>query len=261
MIFPAMTTTTNSSLRKSLMPCSRFSHVLPLLLLAALLGCRHDPNVQKQKYFESGQRYFDNGKYREAVIQFSNALQVDSRFVDAHYQLAQSHIKLQEWNQAYEQLEKTVELRPDHYRAHIDLANLLVASHSLDRAKEHLDLLATKDAADPAWKDDSKMKAWNAFMDKYLPDADRQDQGYISSYMATQTLVEVLRKCGDDLTRENVMHQAANLRDFEVDVLLPGIKVNTGPKDFFPVEQMQMRRFTGQTWELFGPIIDGEIGS
>jgi len=79
--------------------------------------------------------------------------------------------------------------------------------------------------------------------------------------MATQTLTEVLKRCGDDLTRENVMRQAASLRDFEVDVLLPGIKVNTGPADFFPVEQMQMRRFNGQVWELFGPIMNGEVGS
>ena len=79
--------------------------------------------------------------------------------------------------------------------------------------------------------------------------------------MAAQTLVEVLRRCGDDLTRANVMRQAASLKNYEVDVLLPGITVNTGPYDFYPVEQMQMRRFTGKAWELFGPILDGEVGS
>lgn len=119
----------------------------------------------------------------------------------------------------------------------------------------------TKDPSDPLWTDDPKMKTWNAFMDKYLPGANKADTGYISSYMATQTLVEVLKRCGDDLSRANIMRQAANLRDFEVDVLLPGIKVNTSATDFYPVEQMQMRRFDGRVWELFGPVINGEVGS
>ena len=152
--------------------------------------------------------------------------------------------------------------KPVHFLANVSGSiGSVLRPAGLENAKGILSTAYTKDAADPAWKDDPKMKAWNAFMDKYMPDADRQDQAYISSFMATQTLVEVLKKCGDNLTRENVMRQAASLKDFEVDVLLPGIKVNTGPNDFFPVEQMQMRRFTGQTWELFGPIIDGEIGS
>jgi branched-chain amino acid transport system substrate-binding protein len=131
----------------------------------------------------------------------------------------------------------------------------------LENAKGVLSTAYTKDPSDPLWKDDPKMIKWNAFMDKYMPGANKADQGYISSYMATQALVEVLRRCGNDLSRENVMRQAASLRDFEVDVLLPGIKVNTGPTDFFPVEQMQMRRFDGRVWELFGPVMNGEVGS
>ncbi len=131
----------------------------------------------------------------------------------------------------------------------------------LENAKGILSTAYTKDPSDPLWKDDPTMIKWNAFMDKYMPGANKADQAHISSYMATQTLVEVLQRCGDDLSRENVMRQAANLRDFEVDVLLPGIKVNTSPTDFFPVEQMQMRRFDGRVWELFGPVIDGEVGS
>jgi ABC-type branched-subunit amino acid transport system substrate-binding protein len=131
----------------------------------------------------------------------------------------------------------------------------------LENAKGILSTAYTKDPSDPLWTSDPMMIKWNAFMDKYLPSANKADQGYISSYMATQTLVEVLRRCGDDLSRANVMRQAASLRDFEVDVLLPGIKLNTSPTDFFPVEQMQMRRFDGQVWELFGPVMNGEVGS
>jgi branched-chain amino acid transport system substrate-binding protein len=129
----------------------------------------------------------------------------------------------------------------------------------LDNAKDILSTAYTKDPSDATWNDDPKMNKWRAFMDKYLPDADRQDQGYISSVMAAQTLVEVLKRCGDNLTHDNVMREAADLKDFEVDVLLPGIKVDTSPTDFYPIEQMQMRRFDGQVWRLFGPVIEGKI--
>jgi branched-chain amino acid transport system substrate-binding protein len=129
----------------------------------------------------------------------------------------------------------------------------------LDNAKDILSTAYTKDPSDATWNDEPKMNKWRAFMDKYLPDADRQDQGYISSVMAAQTLVEVLKRCGDNLTHDNVMREAADLKDFEVDVLLPGIKVDTSPTDFYPIEQMQMRRFDGQVWRLFGPVIEGKI--
>src|SRR5882672_4209808 len=136
-------------MKRTLWLSTRVLPIFALALVALLAGCKRDPNIQKQKYLESGERYFKSAKYREAVIQFSNALQVDPRFVEGHYQLAQTYIKLQDWSMAYEQLEKTIELRPDHYPAQIDLANLLVANRSLDRAKEHLDVLAAKDPQDP----------------------------------------------------------------------------------------------------------------
>jgi len=82
----------------------------------------------------------------------------------------------------------------------------------------------------------------------------------VGGYNAAQALVHVLKQCGDDLTRENVMRQAASLKDLELDMLLPGITVNTGPNDYAPIKQMQMRRFTGEHWELFGPIITAEVG-
>jgi branched-chain amino acid transport system substrate-binding protein len=77
--------------------------------------------------------------------------------------------------------------------------------------------------------------------------------------MLAQTLVQVLKQCGDELTRENVMKQAADLKDFELGLLLPGIKINTSPTDFYPIEQEQMQRFQGETWVRFGPIISGEV--
>jgi len=117
-----------------------------------------------------------------------------------------------------------------------------------------------KDPTDPQWKDDRGMKAWNQFLDKYYRDADRADAAVIYGYTVAQTLEHVLRACGDDLTRENVMKQAANIKDLELDGLLPGIKINTSATDFAPISQRQMIRFKGETWERFGEIIDADVG-
>jgi tetratricopeptide (TPR) repeat protein len=120
-----------------------------ICLLAALTGCSRDPNVRKQKYLESGQRYFDKGQYREAEIQFQNAIQVDARFADAHYKLALAAMKLGQWPAAYQELSKTVEIQPDQYAAHLDMANLLILGRQFNDAKEHLDLLAQKEPNNP----------------------------------------------------------------------------------------------------------------
>src|SRR5712691_6702937 len=116
---------------------------------SVLISCSRDPNVRKQKYFESGQRYFEKAKYREAAIQFSNAIQVDPRFVQAHYQLAQSYLKLQEWTRAYQELSRAIEIDPENYQARIDLANLLIAGRDLKQAQEHIDLLIARQPNNP----------------------------------------------------------------------------------------------------------------
>ncbi len=116
-----------------------------------------------------------------------------------------------------------------------------------------------KDGTDPTWKNDPAMKEWNAFLDKYYPDADRTSTYAVYGYAAAQTLEQVLKQCGDNLTRANVMKQAANLKNLEIGVMLPGIKINTGPHDFFPIEQMQLARFNGERWELFGQVMSGEV--
>jgi tetratricopeptide (TPR) repeat protein len=127
----------------------RYAVAAVCLLAALLTGCSRDPNVRKQKYLESGQRYFDKGQYREAEIQFENAIQVDSRFADAHYKLALAAMKLQQWPTAYQELLTTVQLQPDQYAAHLDMANLLIMGRQFNDAKEHLDLLAQKQPDNP----------------------------------------------------------------------------------------------------------------
>ena len=130
----------------------------------------------------------------------------------------------------------------------------------LQYAKDIISTAYLKDPTDPTWKDDPGVKAWQAFMEKYYPAGDRVDLNNVYGYAAAQTLVQVLRQCGDDLTRENVMKQAANLKNFSSDVMLPGIKINTSPDDFFPIEQMQLMKFDGEAWHLFGDVITGEVG-
>src|SRR5712692_8718053 len=131
----------------------------------------------------------------------------------------------------------------------------------LDNAKGILTTVYLKDPTDPTWKDDSAYKEWLAFMEKYYPDGDRTSTFTVYGYLVAQSLMQVLKQCGDNLTRENVMKQAANIKNQEIGVLLPGIKVNTGPSDFFPIKQLQMMRFKGDSWELFGPVMSGDIGS
>jgi len=127
-------------------------------LLALLTGCSRDPNVRKQKYFDSGERYFAEAKYREAAIQYANATQIDSRFVQAHFKLSQAYLKLGDMQRAFQELSRTVELSPDNYQAHTDLANLLVtvrnpdgspSSDALKQAKTHLDLIRDKQPNSP----------------------------------------------------------------------------------------------------------------
>lgn len=134
------------------------------LIPALFVGCNRDPNVKKQKFLESGNRYRDKGKFRESAIQYSNAIQVDPRFAEAHYQLGETYIKLQDYNRAFSELSRTVDLAPDNYQAHLELVNLLIASRNPDgsrspeyltQAKIHLDVLRQKqpDSADThlAW--------------------------------------------------------------------------------------------------------------
>ena len=117
-----------------------------------------------------------------------------------------------------------------------------------------------KDPTDPQWEDDPGFKAWLTFMDKYYPDGDKSDSGNLYGPSIAATTVQVLKQCGDELTRENVMKQAANLHDFTTPLLLPGVEINTSPTDFAPIKQVQMARFDGTRWQLFGPILTGAIG-
>jgi branched-chain amino acid transport system substrate-binding protein len=117
-----------------------------------------------------------------------------------------------------------------------------------------------KDGSDPKWDNDEGMKKFYAFLAKYAPTMDRNDGSVVYGYGQAQTIVQVLKQAGDNLTRENIMKEAANLKAFAPDTLLPGVTITTTATDFYPIEQLQMQRFKGETWELFGPVYQGKIG-
>jgi len=116
-----------------------------------------------------------------------------------------------------------------------------------------------KDAGDPQWADDPGMKKFVDFLAQYYPEGNKLDAATVFGYGAAQTLVEVLKQCGDDLTRDNVMKQAASLKDFQPDTMLPGIKINTSATDYAPIKELQMMRFKGEKWDLFGDIMNGDL--
>jgi len=118
-----------------------------------------------------------------------------------------------------------------------------------------------KDPSDPQWQNDKAYKDWVAWMKKFYPDGNIGNSFNVYGYTAAQTIEHVLKNAGDNLTRENIMKQAANIKDLALPMLLPGIKINTSPTDYRPIEQMQLQKFNGKSWELFGDIISGESGS
>jgi branched-chain amino acid transport system substrate-binding protein len=125
----------------------------------------------------------------------------------------------------------------------------------LEKSKGLITALYFKDPTDPQWANDAAIKTWWEWMKKYYPDGDVKDGFNVFGYAVAQTLIQVLKQCGDDLSRQNIMTQAANLKNFEVSVLLPGIRINTSPTDFYPIEQVQLGRFDGKRWVLFGELL------
>ena len=112
-----------------------------------------------------------------------------------------------------------------------------------------------KDPTDQQWANDPALKEWRTWMKEYYPGGNIEDNANVYAYTLAQLLVHVLKQCGDDLTRENVMRQAANLKDLELPMLLPGVKINTSPTDYYPIEQVRLLKFNGSRWEMFGDVI------
>ena len=151
--------------------------------------------------------------------------------------------------------------KPLHFISNVSASiGSIIRPAGVEHAQGIVTVAYLMDALDPEWKDDPGMKAFDAFLAHDFPEGDRADDRVMLGYNLAQTLVQVLKQCGDNLTRENVMRQAAALRDFRTTNLLPGISINTSPTDFAPIKQIQLKRFTGETWERFGPMLTGDAG-
>ncbi len=127
----------------------------------------------------------------------------------------------------------------------------------LEKSKGLITAYYGKDPTDPRWKDDDGYKQWAAFAAKYLSPADLIDANAAYAFGAAQTMIQVLKQCGNDLSRENIMKQAANIKDLELPMLLPGMRINTSPTNFSPIRQMQLARFNGESWILYGELLQG----
>ncbi|KPG01233.1 branched-chain amino acid ABC transporter substrate-binding protein [Rhodopseudomonas sp. AAP120] len=129
----------------------------------------------------------------------------------------------------------------------------------MEFAQDAITASYVKDPTDPTWTNDPGLKEWNAFLDKYMPGSDRSNGLLLYGYGAAQTLEHILTQAGDNLTRENIMKVATSLKGYAPSALLPGITMNTSPTDHFPIEQMQLMRFKGDRWEMFGDVIEAKL--
>jgi ABC-type branched-subunit amino acid transport system substrate-binding protein len=160
---------------------------------------------------------------------------------------------------AAQAIKKVAELgwHPIHIMTNVSASvGAVLRPAGLENSKGILSAGYQMDVTDPQWDSTPGMKRFRAFMEKYYPEADKSESGPLTAWNISTALVTVLKRCGDNLTRENVMKVVANM-DFEIDTYIPGIHIKTTPTDFYPIEQVQMMKFSGQKWELFGPIIDG----
>jgi branched-chain amino acid transport system substrate-binding protein len=161
-------------------------------------------------------------------------------------------------------IKKVAELawKPMYFQSNVGASvGSVLQPAGFENAQGILSAAYAKDGADAQWDNDEGMKKFYAFLAKYAPDANKADGSVVFGYGQAQTVVQVLKQAGDNLTRENIMKQAASLKDFAPDTLLPGVKITTSATDFYPIEQLQMMRFKDKKWDLFGDIIGGELSN
>jgi ABC-type branched-subunit amino acid transport system substrate-binding protein len=154
-----------------------------------------------------------------------------------------------------------IEWKPLHFLNNVSASvGSVIKPAGFDNAQDIISAAYLKDVSDPQWANDAGMKEFLTFMEKDFTDGNKLDGSVMVGYGVVQTLVQVLKQCGDNLTRENVMKQAASLKDFRTEVLLPGVQINTSATDFAPISQLQLMKFKGDRWQLFGDVVNGDVG-
>ncbi|MGN1286081.1 amino acid/amide ABC transporter substrate-binding protein (HAAT family) [Bradyrhizobium macuxiense] len=188
---------------------------------------------------------------------------IDSNIVKLKASNADVFIDIATPKFAAQAIKKVAEIgwKPTHFLNNVSASvGSVIKPAGFENAQDIISAAYLKDASDKQWDNDPGMKEFYAFMAKDFPEGDKLDGGTVVGFGVAQTLVQVLKQCGDNLTRENIMKQAASLQDFRTEVLLPGIKINTAANDFAPISQLQLMKFKGEKWELFGEVISADVG-
>ena len=188
---------------------------------------------------------------------------IDSHIVSLKASGADVFVNISTPKFAAQAIKKIAEIgwKPTHFLNNVSASvGSVIKPAGFKNAQDIISAAYLMDPSDPQWKDNPGMKSFNDFLSKYFPEGDRLDQGVIVGYNVAQTLAHVLKMCGDNLTRANVMKQAASLKDYETTNLLPGIKINTSATDFAPISQLQLMKFKGERWDLFGDVISADVG-
>ncbi|MES2197793.1 MAG: ABC transporter substrate-binding protein [Pseudomonadota bacterium] len=186
---------------------------------------------------------------------------IDSHIVKLKSSGADVFINITTPKFAAQAIKKNMEIgwKPLHFLNNVSASiGSVIKPAGFENSQDIISSAYLKDTSDPQWKNDPGMKAFDEFLTKYFPEGNRIDGSVMYGYTVAQGIVHVLKQCGDDLTRANVMKQAASIKNLELGGLLPGIKVNTSPTDFAPISQVQLIRFKGETWERFGEILSSD---
>jgi branched-chain amino acid transport system substrate-binding protein len=220
-----------------------------------------------------GKDYFNGfkaglGKDADKIVQLSTYEvtdpTVDSQMIQLKNSGANVFFNITTPKFAAQAIKKAAEIgwKPVHYLNNVsDSIGAVMKPAGFDAGQDVIVAQYRKDTTDAQWANSPDVVAWKAFMAKYMPGGDLKDNGHVYGYAVSFTLAEVLKRCGDNLTRENVMKQAASLKELEVPLLIPGIKITTSATDFYPLQAVQLARFKGEGWQLFGNVISNESPS
>ncbi|RYE58138.1 MAG: branched-chain amino acid ABC transporter substrate-binding protein [Rhizobiaceae bacterium] len=186
---------------------------------------------------------------------------IDSHIVKMKSSGADTFINISTPKFAAQGIKKAAEIdwKPLHLLTNVSLSiGSVLTPAGLDNSKDIISAAYLKDVTDPQWKDDPGVKEFDAFLQKYFPEGNRIDSSVMFGWGVAQTMVQTLKQAGDNLTRENIMKEAANLKNLELGSMLPGIKINTSPTDFAPISAVQLQKFNGKTWERFGNVLSSD---
>jgi branched-chain amino acid transport system substrate-binding protein len=195
----------------------------------------------------------------EATYEFTDAT-VDSQVVQLQSSGATALICVATPKFAAQAIRKVYDMgwKPTFFMTNVGIwVNTVINPAGPEKAVGMMSSVYVKDPGSPTWDSDPAMQDYKAWMKKYMPNDDISDQNFVNSYNESMVVVQVLKQAGNDLSRENIMRQALNLKDFPLPMMLPGITVNTSPTDHFPIDQMQLMRWDGKSWVRFGDLLVG----